>query len=577
MQRLFLSALLGGTILFTSGFAIASWLEPPSERRSFAPPLGDQTPRVITADPALGEEGIGIGMVISDGLLLARATRPSASPSSWIALFRRVENDWVRIGEVHPPAQTTTFASSFVVSPGGLLARSQFGQSNRLQIFERDGDSLTFLSVLPLPPVATLDFGRAAAVSDDLSLIAIGDPAFFGSRGRLCIYERDGNSFTLKETISHPLATQPDSRFGWPVAIDGDRVLVGSRIAQNVPHPIAGAIHVYERVDGVWTEVGQITSPAGQVTALDAPALLAIAGDDMVVSSPDQNFTTVGAPELRGFGSVLALRRINGEWSQPQFIRPLDPLPNPQQFGNQFGHAIAIHDDSMFIKHESMQPGVSASVLRYRRGADRWMQAERLDITAQNPSTLLAHLAAGESGLAVSGLPGFGPAIVWMFETPVAPALPSGFALVSPPDGALAPRGAQTFTWTQPFEAETAVLRIARDAGFTDIVVSLPLHATELHASVMTAGLPPGERLFWSVFAGNDLGETSAGNGPRSFVTLPAGDANGDCAVNFADLNTVLSAFGQSGPGLPGDVNDDGVVNFADLNMVLANFGASCD
>lgn len=62
----------------------------------------------------------------------------------------------------------------------------------------------------------------------------------------------------------------------------------------------------------------------------------------------------------------------------------------------------------------------------------------------------------------------------------------------------------------------------------------------------------------------------------RRLVDCP-GDANGDNTVNFADLNTVLSAFGQSGPGLPGDVNDDGVVNFADLNMVLANFGASCD
>jgi len=48
--------------------------------------------------------------------------------------------------------------------------------------------------------------------------------------------------------------------------------------------------------------------------------------------------------------------------------------------------------------------------------------------------------------------------------------------------------------------------------------------------------------------------------------------------VNFADLNAVLSAFGQSGaPGFSGaDLNDDGVVNFADLNAVLSAFGAQC-
>lgn len=54
------------------------------------------------------------------------------------------------------------------------------------------------------------------------------------------------------------------------------------------------------------------------------------------------------------------------------------------------------------------------------------------------------------------------------------------------------------------------------------------------------------------------------------------GDANGDLVVNFADLNIVLAAFGQVGPGLPGDLDGDGVVSFADLNAVLSAFGSSC-
>ncbi|MBX3351294.1 MAG: hypothetical protein KF684_00010 [Phycisphaeraceae bacterium] len=55
------------------------------------------------------------------------------------------------------------------------------------------------------------------------------------------------------------------------------------------------------------------------------------------------------------------------------------------------------------------------------------------------------------------------------------------------------------------------------------------------------------------------------------------GDTNGDGVVNFADLNAVLSEFGQSGDEIPGDLNNDGVVNFADLNEVLSNFGAECE
>ncbi len=54
------------------------------------------------------------------------------------------------------------------------------------------------------------------------------------------------------------------------------------------------------------------------------------------------------------------------------------------------------------------------------------------------------------------------------------------------------------------------------------------------------------------------------------------GDTNGDNIVNFADLNNVLSNFGQLGIGLPGDVNNDGIVNFNDLNTVLSFFAQSC-
>lgn len=56
------------------------------------------------------------------------------------------------------------------------------------------------------------------------------------------------------------------------------------------------------------------------------------------------------------------------------------------------------------------------------------------------------------------------------------------------------------------------------------------------------------------------------------------GDANGDGAVNFVDLNIVLTEYGMSGPpgSLPGDLSGDGAVDFNDLNIVLTRFGSAC-
>ncbi|MEQ8850629.1 MAG: kelch repeat-containing protein [Phycisphaerales bacterium] len=52
------------------------------------------------------------------------------------------------------------------------------------------------------------------------------------------------------------------------------------------------------------------------------------------------------------------------------------------------------------------------------------------------------------------------------------------------------------------------------------------------------------------------------------------GDANGDGAVDFDDLNLVLSNWSSAGPA--GDVDGSGFVDFADLNIVLAGWGLPC-
>lgn len=55
---------------------------------------------------------------------------------------------------------------------------------------------------------------------------------------------------------------------------------------------------------------------------------------------------------------------------------------------------------------------------------------------------------------------------------------------------------------------------------------------------------------------------------------VPFGDANSDGAVDFADVTSVLSNFGLTGPILLGDANKDGEVNFTDVSSVLTHWGS---
>ena len=68
---------------------------------------------------------------------------------------------------------------------------------------------------------------------------------------------------------------------------------------------------------------------------------------------------------------------------------------------------------------------------------------------------------------------------------------------------------------------------------------------------------------------------------PPAPPTACPGDANGDGAVTFDDVTSVLSNFGVVGmPGNPGDLsgdaNGDGAVNFDDVTTILSNFGIPC-
>lgn len=62
------------------------------------------------------------------------------------------------------------------------------------------------------------------------------------------------------------------------------------------------------------------------------------------------------------------------------------------------------------------------------------------------------------------------------------------------------------------------------------------------------------------------------------FFTTPgcAGEATGDGAVDFLDLNATLSDYGSAGPGFAGDVNADLVVDFVDVNEDLGGYGLAC-
>lgn len=86
-------------------------------------------------------------------------------------------------------------------------------------------------------------------------------------------------------------------------------------------------------------------------------------------------------------------------------------------------------------------------------------------------------------------------------------------------------------------------------------------------------GLVDDVQLYDGVLNGRQICHIVNNPGSAAVANID-GDVNGDGAVNFTDLNILLSGFNMTGFCMQGDVDGDGAIGFADLNRLLSNFNA---
>ncbi|MGP1308766.1 MAG: FG-GAP-like repeat-containing protein [Phycisphaerales bacterium] len=133
---------------------------------------------------------------------------------------------------------------------------------------------------------------------------------------------------------------------------------------------------------------------------------------------------------------------------------------------------------------------------------------------------------------------------------------PGDFALLTPPDGAaglpipdqggLWSGSSATLAWSNAPAFHTRYdVYIALDEGMHQ-VVHRQIGLTEPRCEIPPSVLQPNRTYYWNVTAVNPTGAVDALGGPFRFSTAFRADVSGNGVVDFADLNAVLSTYGQS-------------------------------
>jgi hypothetical protein len=219
-------------------------------------------------------------------------------------------------------------------------------------------------------------FGYSVALSGDTALIGWGrDDALADNSGSAVVFVRDSASGTWSEqqklTASDGAASD---FFGNDVAVHGDFAVIGAT-GNSASFGKSGAAYVYERdpATGVWTQVQKLAPTEVTANFAGFGTAVAIEGDRMVVGSSAEDVAVTDS------GAAYIYKRDSGTgvWNLEQKIRASDP-EFADAFGvsvSLSGDTVLI---GAFQDNDDGTDSGSAYVFVRDAGSGQWIEQQKL-------------------------------------------------------------------------------------------------------------------------------------------------------------------------------------------------------
>lgn len=246
--------------------------------------------------------------------------------------------------------------------------------------------------VMPADGIAQGKFGQAVAVSGDTLVVgAPFDDDAGSASGSAYVYTLVDGAWMLQTKLVAADASA-GARAGWSVAIDGDVAAVGSILA-NVGGVPSGAVYVFERAGGAWSQTAKL-APDIPAASQSYGVSVALDGDTLVVGSNGDHSYGISK------GSVYVYARSDGGWSQQAKLGP-DLVSASDHFGLSVdidGATLAVgsaYDDTLAQN--------SGAVYVFSRDAEAWTQDAKLFSDDPGQSRYFGWSVAIDEGTILAG------------------------------------------------------------------------------------------------------------------------------------------------------------------------------
>lgn len=291
---------------------------------------------------------VGLTVAIDGTTLVTGAFNPSdGTDPGDVVVFQASDSGWVETQRIVPADSSAFdgFGSAVALDGDTLLVGARYwgeGDQGAIYVFENVSGTWEEKGIITI--TGSLELGAALAI-DGTRAVASADYTVNGdSWGSAYVLERDqGGTWASVATLTSP----GGDRFGYSVAIEGDRVVVGSLWTVNTQGDgdDTGAAHVFERQEGgSWVETATLFPPA-----VEAPSYNFAAGSSVSLSG---NLLAVGDQMFgiddRDEGAVTLWELSEQTWN-PQ-VRLTEAAPERDA---RFGRSLVLDGERLVVSSTS--------------------------------------------------------------------------------------------------------------------------------------------------------------------------------------------------------------------------------
>jgi hypothetical protein len=181
------------------------------------------------------------------------------------------------------------------------------------------------------------EFGRSVAIDQDVMVIGAQYDSEVGRRAGAAYVYKLTNGVWIE--VTKLLGMAANDSFGNAVAVENGTIVVGAHY-QGYSYNLAGAVYVYEPVDGDYAKVFEMSEIPGfwegnywLGEAVD------VSGERIAVGAAE-----FSAGDDRTGGAVVMLERIDGAWQFQQLINMPDGTS-----GNRFGESLGLWGETLVV------------------------------------------------------------------------------------------------------------------------------------------------------------------------------------------------------------------------------------